>query len=449
MVLSALAVFIVNIDIYGRFVLTSIQAGYFFHFPPISQFSGTYILYMALAILPGLLVSSRATRPSDYLFLLLYFLLYIPSIAFFAMQSSIFNTEEIFATLIFSISFNMLLLKNVFPVRRVSLRQTLSRRFWWAGISVLIGGMVLAALIFGEYGIKSFTENVYERRRYIKEGLTDIPAFIFYICNWLGSAIAPVLTVIGLARKSPTLVLLGLLSGILSFTISTHKINALTAIVTGLFYLFLRRKATSDAAAFRTAVYFILTFVYFIPWMFSMVTGDILLLWTTTFRIALNNGFLSATYIEFFSDLPLVFYADSFMSSFFESPLPEPISKLAGGYVSTVADNNANASFLADGYANMGLAGMFFASAQCIFLMWLFDMAAVGKNRLIASALAVSPALVLANTSVHTSLSSNGIFLLIVLIWMLPAHSPKKDTAGKATKTDVPRRKRRLTFAFR
>ncbi|MEI4197524.1 hypothetical protein [Roseovarius sp. E0-M6] len=430
MALSATAVFMVNIHIYGRFILPSFQADFFFFFPPITPFSGIYVLYFVLAVLPGLLISANTTRPSDYIFLLLYFILYLPSVAFFAMYNADFDTAETFATLMFCVSFSAIQLKNLIPVRSFTFSQTPSRALRRSVLSLLVGVPILAALLFGEYSLESLTENVYERRRYIKEGLTDIPTFVFYICNWLGSAIAPILTVIGMARKKPALVIIGVMAGILSFAISTHKINALTAIITGLFYFFLRKKGGNEASP-KAAILFVCLFIYFIPWLFSMVSGNILVLWTTTFRMALNNGFLAATYIELFSELPMVFYADSFLSSFLNSPLSQPISRIAGGYVSTVEDNNANASFLANGFANMGTAGMLFASIQCMIVMWLYDIAAARKDPMVVTALTISPALVLANTAVHTSLTSNGILLLIVMIWMMPLGGSTKRKSSK------------------
>lgn len=139
------------------------------------------------------------------------------------------------------------------------------------------------------------------------------------------------------------------------------------------------------------------------------------------FRMFLNNGYLTSIYLEYFQDKQMLLYADSFMSSFISSSFDQPYGRLVGDYIAQYEGrNNANANFLADGYVNLGYAGMIFASLQLAFVLWLIDSLAKGRLQAMAVCVILSAGLIFSNGPIHTALTSNGVLIAILLLLLVP-----------------------------
>ena len=117
--------------------------------------------------------------------------------------------------------------------------------------------------------------------------------------------------------------------------------------------------------------------------------------------------------------MPKGLYQDS-IGRFFVNPRYQmPIAEVVGTSFS-IAGNHANANLWADGFGNLGFPGMVFASASAVLLCWLVDSFGSRLPPQPVAIASISLSFVLANTAVHSALTSNGGVLVLLLIFLMP-----------------------------
>src|SRR5690242_19684182 len=104
--------------------------------------------------------------------------------------------------------------------------------------------------------------------------------------------------------------------------------------------------------------------------------------WLIHFRFIGNNGFLTAQYFSFFEHAPKGLFQDTF-GRFFSAPTyPRPIAEMVGASFS-LDGNHANGNLCADGYGNLGVGGVAFASVSLVLVAWLIDSLTINKSAMV------------------------------------------------------------------
>ncbi len=80
----------------------------------------------------------------------------------------------------------------------------------------------------------------------------------------------------------------------------------------------------------------------------------------------------------------------------------------------------SNANLWADAYANFGYIGIIVFSLLLAFVLWLYDSMAFGCDKRLAALVIGLPAFALANTGLLTTLLTNGIGLVMLLVYLMP-----------------------------
>jgi hypothetical protein len=139
-------------------------------------------------------------------------------------------------------------------------------------------------------------------------------------------------------------------------------------------------------------------------------------------RTFAGPGLSTAQYHDFFADHPVTYYSHVSGINFFVSyPYSENLGFEIGHFYTGSLDLNANAHFwCTDGLAALGLPGLILASLLCAAVFWLLDNAAAGKPVEITAPAAASATIIVANTSIFTTLLSGGLFLLGFLFYLSP-----------------------------
>jgi hypothetical protein len=104
----------------------------------------------------------------------------------------------------------------------------------------------------------------------------------------------------------------------------------------------------------------------------------------------------------------------------FPYPYPVEPADLVGALFFDRPDTHANASFMADGYANFGYPGMVAACLILVALLWAIDDATRGLPAGFSRLLFLMPALTLAESGVLTAILTGGIMLAIVFCALAP-----------------------------
>lgn len=388
-------------------------------------------------------------RPSDVVYVYLYFSLLLPSIMYImiypSMPMPIFNALFL-VFCFFLISTVRYLGPLMFPEKK------LVRVLAWAA---LIGIGACGPIYFFLSGQIS-TDNVdfldvYDQRLAIREAVqTDALArFNVYLSNWMGVAVAPFLALWGIRRKNPLLIAAGLAVAFVAFAVSSQKTVFFSVVIAATFAVvitvFGRFWKGPQHRLFLVALTIVLFYNIATTVLDALFAEHPILSWYSTFRMFLNNGYLTASYLDFFHDKPLLLYADSFLSRLLSSPFDMPFGRLIGDYISTYAkENNANANFLADGYVNLGYVGMLFACLQLMLVLWIADSLTRDRDPIFVGCLLVPFANVISNGPIHTALLSNGGFVMLLLLSIAPHASRdggKRSVSSNTKSLSIPRLK--------
>jgi hypothetical protein len=383
------------------------------------------VLFFTIAIVPAFAIPVHVRRPSDVVQLYLYYAVHIQT----AVLVPVVSHSGIWIQLAYcgATTVALFALGSLHALPRVELpRVALSPREFWLAIAA---GCALILFVFYRSGLLTLANfslvDVYEQRADLSSRAGELGSAFFYLANWTGAAVAPFLMVMGLHSRRRLLVLGGALLALAAFVVSSNRAfyAAIPAVIGG-YYVLRRSQGRHFASVMGLGFSLLLATTLFIDSRFSLDLGGgpiPAVTWQVFFRTFSNNGFLSAIYLDLFQQLDFAYYADSFLRWLPGHRLPAPVPVLAGISFTTVPDVHANANVWADAFANLGFLGIAFAATLTTGLLWVYNSIASRVDHLVAASALIVPATVLANTSAHTAFLSNGLIVVFLLIYMLPA----------------------------
>ena len=145
-------------------------------------------------------------------------------------------------------------------------------------------------------------------------------------------------------------------------------------------------------------------------------------------RILMIPGQLVGGYVEYYSQEPWTYLQQS---RFFNwtGVLAEQPSYVIGRFLFRSDVQNANASFMADGYASLGVAGVLLSAVVAGAILGLIDSLTARHTTAMAVAAASPLAITLTNSPLQTALLTGGVGVLCALLLFLPGHDPIADEA--------------------
>lgn len=259
-----------------------------------------------------------------------------------------------------------------------------------------------------EWRLVGFSD-VYGSRADYSTKIRESPAFLGYLIAIQMKAIGPLMLLIGIgSRRWRALAAVALASNYLLFTTTFAK-QSLFAVfaVVGAYFLF-RLMRRVDHRAIALAVFSVTVAASAIDWMTQRI------FWTEIIvdRFFFWPGFLPVQYYETFQSRPYNLWS--------ESPAGGAPELLVGKDLTGNADVFANASFLGDGYANMGLGGIVVEAAVLVVILYAVGCAAHRFPLWVIAPLMVMPTVALTNGSPLTAIVSGGLLPLVVLLWLSP-----------------------------
>jgi len=129
---------------------------------------------------------------------------------------------------------------------------------------------------------------------------------------------------------------------------------------------------------------------------------------------------LSAAHVALFTDQEKTHWSYSFLSPFLDNPYDRLPAEMVGTATSGDTATFANASYLGDGYANLGYAGVFLEAFVLLVLLVLVNRATAGLPLAVSTSLIIAPSMILANVSPLTTVLSGGLGAALVVGWFLP-----------------------------
>lgn len=371
------------------------------------------VLSAIFAIFPSLFLSISITRASEIVCWVLYLFVAIPSsfIPLFTL-----NRDPLSLILLeIVIMFNILLLNLMFRIPLIKIKRIkINNNNFWFLIIALSG--LFYFYIFYKFGFKfhfSGLSEAYEIRFSYREESDKLAK---YFINWQTKVINPLLIAIGLFRKKLSLIAIGIIGQVILFSISGHKAYLFSPILIFGLWFSLKNNGTRFGLRFSFSLFgmILLTFLVDILLNSSELTSMFVR------RMIITPALLTGYYYDFFLNNPFVVWGHSFLSGIINYPYTLNPPFLIGGYYFGNTNVAANANILADGFANLGFIGMFFNTFILGMVLLIYDSISVNLDKsLMGMFLAVS-AWNLADTALFTTILTHGVFLVLIIVFLLP-----------------------------
>jgi hypothetical protein len=395
------------------------------HFSPLFAYHGlidarpppTAILTVAaFATLPAIWLPLSARRPSTILLWFLYLPGYVPTTVV-----PLFINGDLSRVLPFDIALaaSMATLAVILrlPPPRITAPHLSLATFTRA---LVVTGILSTAYVASAFGVHSppGLADVYGTRADFGTALGGASA-AGYLIPWAGNATNPMLMTLGIARRRPGLVALGLAGQVLIYSVTGFKSVLFSIALVPLVYLAVSAGRRTFGLAVATAAPVILVLAV----VGNTLAGD----WSLGLarRVFATPGQISGYYFDYFSIHPIYGLSHSFLRWFVSSPYDVDPPVLIGSVYFPGGTDNANAGLWADAFANFGFAGIAAFTLVAGAVLWLVDGLGRGRDARVAAPLLAIAGLTLGDSALFTTMLTNGLGLSCALIALMPpAHHP-------------------------
>lgn len=382
------------------------------------------VVAVVCAVLPTLWIPVWLERPSQVMYVLLYFIVMIPTLLVGAATGMFTLSRVLLFGGVFLLVFGALRLVYELPLAEVSKLIETQVGFW---VALTIVGGVLYGILFLRYGLytdlPSLAE-VYAQRAEFRQAVSGLGAYAFF---WLAKAVNPFLLAKGYVDRNPYLFVAGFSGQLVLFAMSGLRSVLFSFLLLGGILLAL----SWDGRYFSNwIVWGLLSLIG------ASAAADAILgfnLSTSLFvrRLLVVPGLNTTLYLDFFSTNPHVYLGHSVLDWVVDYPYEARPAMVIGnayfGHVDGPIDMSANASLWADAYANFGILGILFFTGLLGAVFWVADSLALGSSWKLSVLMLSYPAYMLVNTKLQTTLLTHGLLLVLVLLYLLPRQQDASD----------------------
>ena len=278
--------------------------------------------------------------------------------------------------------------------------------FWAIGTTVGIGWRPVG-----------FRE-VYGARQTYSSRVAHAPTIVGYLIAIQMKAVGPILLVVGLAsRRWRGLIVVAVTSQYLLFATTFAKQSLFFVFAAVLAYLLFRLARNADQRVVASVVLLVTLGTSLL----DRVLGKVYWTEIVVDRFFFWPGFLPVQYEKTFQSRPYNLWSDSFLSHVVADRSPGTTPELLVGQGLTGKTGVfANTSFLGDGYANLGLAGILIEAAVVVGIIYAAGLVLRRFPLWVTAPLMVMPAVSLSNGSPFTAILSGALLPLIFFMWMVP-----------------------------
>lgn len=397
--------------IYTSIMATSYRYQGFLYYPPTLT---ECLLVPLFAIIPALLVPQQLNNLSSYFYILIYYIVYLPTIIVSTLHYAGFRPEFLMLYVLLLVA--MLILGIFARIPAMALpKPKLSRLSWSMGLLAL--ALFVYAALVAKFGLRPPPSplNPYGVRLAAREQ----GALTGYLLRIAGNVLAPVVMVWGLFSRPPRRTMLlaaSLVLFVLVYSFDGTKSTLFSPIlIASLWVVVSKRISTSRLSVLAIMLVWVGMFI-------DYALGKPMFTGIGIRRLVFVPGLLTTYYYDYFVLLnhPLYYYSHSFLRHVFPNPYDTSPAFLIGRtYFSSTFATSANANFLADAIANLGNVGIPLLAA--IAGVYVYFMRALARGREELSLLiGAIPIYALTNSSFFTTLLTHGLFLSTIIIWLFP-----------------------------
>lgn len=371
------------------------------------------VVGLLLAVTPALWISTTIRRPSSFVCIFLFVVVYIPYTTVGILSTSIEITVFVLSALAMAVSLFLLSTVERIPILRVP-RPSLSPLVFWiifGSVASLLGVVVVNGL-----GIPSRIPSLLAAHDTRMEYRSASTASVAYSIIWLAKVVGPLLLSLGVTRRRRSYFLIGALVQVAVFALAGWKSAIFAAlIVVGASVLVSRWR-------FHAVIIMVLAAsgIIVVGMLWYGTSGDDLVLSVFFRRMIATPGLLTAHYVEFFSVNPKAMLGHSVFSSVAPTNYYVTPAFIIGEHVFGRETTSANANVWADAFANFGVIGILVFSVLLSGVLWLFDSVSRVHGLQFGTAFIAISAFSLSDTGLMTTLATHGLLLAILLLILMP-----------------------------
>jgi hypothetical protein len=407
-------------------------AGYTFSAPPL----GYWITFSLVALTPSLWIRTSLSRPSQWLYLYLYAVVFIPTCLIPLLRAgSIPEDPSELVPLIATMFACMATLGLTYrlPLVRIP-RIRLPRPAFWA---LLIGATAAAYLVvYRVFGASlSLTGDVLPQRLLGRETYASASSttLLGYALNWPSYVINPLLLAVGLWYRRRAAFTLGVGGQVFAYSVNAVRGALATIPVALVLWISLRQRRVPFA-------------IFWMGFFALIVAGSVGAQWAgrtiqltaswVLLRAFVGLGYITGVYYDFFRHSPQTMFAHIRGLGWLGH---NPYAGTGLGFVIGQSlgqpTNNANANLFADGFASYGLLGMVLVTVITAAAFHMIDSALAKTDSRFATTAVGVQAMNLADLPIFTTLLGGGLGLVTFLIYLVPQATRTVRISTKSLET--------------
>lgn len=301
-----------------------------------------------------------------------------------------------------------------------SIRISLPPQLIWACLAGI--SLITYTLVAATFGL-SFVNFSFESARDIRlvyRTETAGGGVLGYLVRYQGSVINPFLVATGVLRRQwITLVAPAAVGQLILFGATGYKLFFFSVpVLIALTWLFAtRRKITGQGVVGAVVLASLVAII-----VDKLRGGPIYWIEIFVDRFLIIPGMLTAAYVQVYDDRPKHAWVYAGLNPFSQDPYHgTPPGFVVAADFSGNAQANANANFLADGYANLGYIGLAVGVVVVVLILWGVNATCSHVQLSVAAPVLLLPTLTLANGSAFIAILTGGFLLACLLLASLPA----------------------------
>lgn len=386
--------------------------------------TASWVAFSLTALVPALWMPLKLTRPSQWLYLYLYLVVFVPLcfVPLFQGPSIGLAPEDLSILVgVLLVCFAALGLIYRLPLIRVKIVRQQPIVFWIViGISLIAAFAVLYSTFGSSMKIVGL-EDIKGQRLQAREVLwsSSDATLVGYCMNLPAYGISPLLMALGIWSKKPLLFLAGLAGEIVVFSLNATRGALGTAMLILLVGLVVRQKRWP----FMTVCVYLLSAIVFLATVLSLDPQSGLRLDITAgvSRLLVCQSQVTGAYYKFFDQNPKAGFSHIRGLGWLPgSPYGDKSIAIIIGTSMGDARNNANANLWADGFASAGFLGMALMTLMAMAVFHALDSASRNLDPRFAAVAVAAHGMTLADVPIYTVFLGSGLGLLILLLAVMP-----------------------------
>ena len=376
-----------------------------------------------VCMIPSFWMPVTISRPSQLLFLIQYYFIFIPA-CFILYDSSnpILVADDVLIIILLMLA-GLSIIESIYylPLIRTMYFRLKPYWFWFVffiGLIILIGYTIIT--LRGNFRLVALAE-IYS----VRSSLVDMveatgTRFGIYALTWLSGFFLPFCFAVGVFSKRWWLIAIAGCGYLLLSGIGGTKSTLLAFIFFPLIFIWVTYARKYAIPVFVTGLCLLLS----LGALLQMIGLSIIALWYVSivnFRTFSIPALLIAQFHSFFSSNPLTYLSHvtgiNFLITYpYDTDIPSLVGIYFRGY-----PIGANAGFWAgDGLAGFGPPGIVIVSFICALLFWVFDSVSRDYNPRFVVVTLTFIAAMFANIGLSTMMVTGGLWLLILTLFTLP-----------------------------